>query len=153
VKAFEKSWKAAGRPITSRRKVDPHDGGPRPAPHGGADEAVRRAAEREARAKANGALLSPLIIRAIREGCRLTQREAARVFGGGPKAFEKYEAGKTVPGASMTRLLLLALRRPYLFQKGTGGVEISAADTELIREALRQSSVGWVYEAIYGASA
>lgn len=61
------------------------------------DNVVRAAARREARTKAKRALLSPLVIRAIREVCGLSQQEAARVFGGGAKAFEKYESGEVAP--------------------------------------------------------
>jgi HTH-type transcriptional regulator/antitoxin MqsA len=53
------------------------------------DNVIRAAARREARAKARHAVLSPLVIRAIREACGLSQKDAARVFGGGAKAFEK----------------------------------------------------------------
>jgi DNA-binding transcriptional regulator YiaG len=40
------------------------------------------------------ATLAPLVIRAIREVCRLSQQDAAGVFGGGPKALKKYETGE-----------------------------------------------------------
>ncbi len=111
------------------------------------DNVIRAAARREARAKAKHAILTPLVIRAIREACGLSQREAARVFGGGLKAFEKYEAGEVAPSASMTRLLLLAARRPDLFKKGM----ISAADADLIRETVRKSSVDRIYDRIYNS--
>ena len=113
------------------------------------DNVIRAAARREARAKAKHAILTPLVIRAIREACGLSQQAAARVFGGGPKAFEKYEAGEVVPSSSMIRLLLLAAKRPDLFQKGTGVPMISAADADLIRETVRKSSVDRIYERIY----
>ena len=115
------------------------------------DNVIRAAARREARAKAKHATLTPLVIRAIREVCKLSQQEAARVFGGGPKAFEKYESGEVVPSSSMTRLLLLAAKRPELFQKGTGMPMISGADAELIRETVRKSSVDLIYERIYSS--
>jgi HTH-type transcriptional regulator / antitoxin MqsA len=116
------------------------------------DNVIRAAARREARAKAKHAVLSPLVVRAIREQCGLSQRDAARVFGGGIKAFEKYESGEVAPSSSMTRLLLLAARRPDLFAKGTGVPLISEADAGVIREAVRGSSVGEVYERIYGVA-
>jgi HTH-type transcriptional regulator / antitoxin MqsA len=115
------------------------------------DNVIRTAARREARAKAKHATLTPLVIRAIREGCGLSQQAAARVFGGGPKAFEKYESGEVAPSAAMTRLLLLAAKRPQLFQKGTGAAMMSAADAALIRETVRKSSVDRIYESIYGS--
>jgi HTH-type transcriptional regulator/antitoxin MqsA len=117
------------------------------------DNVIRAAARREARASAKHAILTPLVIRAIREACKLSQQDAARVFGGGPKAFEKYESGEVAPSSSMTRLLLLAAKRPELFQKGTGMPMISEADADLIRETVRRSSVDRIYERIYSSQA
>ena len=113
------------------------------------DNVIRAAARREARAKAKHTPLTPLVIKAIREVCGLSQQEAARVFGGGPKAFEKYETGEIAPSSSMTRLLLLAAKRPDFFQKGTSAPFISEADAALIRETVRKSSVNRLYERIY----
>jgi HTH-type transcriptional regulator/antitoxin MqsA len=115
------------------------------------DNVIRAAARREARASAKHAALTPLAIRAIREACGLSQQDAARVFGGGPKAFEKYESGEVSPSLSMIRLLLLAARRPDLFKKGTGLPVISEADVQLIRETVRKSSVDRIWERIYGS--
>jgi HTH-type transcriptional regulator/antitoxin MqsA len=116
------------------------------------DNVIRAAARREARARAKKpTALTPLVIRAIREKCKLSQAEAGRVFGGGPKAFEKYEAGEVVPSSSVMRLLLLAARRPSLFPKGSGRPKVSAADTEVIRNIVRESSIDRVYRRIYGS--
>lgn len=118
------------------------------------DNVVRAAARREARALAKKAsVLTPLVIRAIRERCGLSQAQAARVFGGGPKAFEKYEAGEIVPSGAMIRLLLLALQRPDLFKKGTDLPMISESDVALIRATVRKSSIDRIYERIYGSTA
>jgi len=113
------------------------------------DNAVRAAARREARAKAKHAALTPLMIRAIREVCELTQREAALVFGGGPKAFEKYEAGEVAPSSAMIRLLLLAARRPDLFRNWSEAPMDPETDAALIRRTIRASSVGQLYGYIY----
>ncbi|HYU11574.1 MAG TPA: type II TA system antitoxin MqsA family protein [Stellaceae bacterium] len=113
------------------------------------DNVVRAAARREAKAKAKHATLTPLVIRAIREACGLSQKDAARVFGGGPKAFEKYEAGEVAPSSAMTRLLILAAKRPELFQKGSNAPTISAADATMLREIVRKSSVAPIYQRIY----
>ena len=115
------------------------------------DNVIRSAARREARAMAKHSALTPLVIRAIREACGLSQQEAARVFGGGPKAFEKYETGEVVPSSAMTRLLVLAARRPDLFQKGSGVPLISEADAALIRDTVRRSSVDRIYDRIYNS--
>lgn len=118
------------------------------------DNVVRAAARREAKAEAKHAPLTPLMIRAIREACGLTQREAALVFGGGAKAFEKYEAGEVVPSSAMIRLLLLAARRPEMFQKGTGTPIASDADVAAIRRSMKASSVsqlcGYIYDGYPG---
>jgi HTH-type transcriptional regulator/antitoxin MqsA len=115
------------------------------------DNVIRAAARREARANARHAVLSPLMIRAIREVCGLSQQDAARVFGGGPKAFEKYESGEVTPSSSMARLLLLAAKHPELFKKGTGVPMISESDADLIRDTVRKSSVERIYERIYNS--
>jgi HTH-type transcriptional regulator/antitoxin MqsA len=99
------------------------------------DNVVRAAARREARAKAKHATLTPLVI------------------GGGPKAFEKYEAGEIAPSSAMTRLLLMAARRPELFQKGSGAPTISEADATVLREVVRKSSVEPIYQRVYYGSA
>ena len=70
------------------------------------------------------------------------------MFGGGPKAFEKYEAGEVTPSSSMTRLLLLAAKRPEFFRKGAGQT-IGKGETQMLREVVRKSSVGPIYERIY----
>jgi HTH-type transcriptional regulator/antitoxin MqsA len=115
------------------------------------DNLIRAAARREARAKAKHAMLTPLVIKAIREACGLSQREAARVFGGGTKAFEKYEAGEVAPSSAMTRLLLIAAKHPDLFRKGSAAPTISAPDTKMLREVVRKSSVAPIYNRIYGS--
>ena len=115
------------------------------------DNTIRAAARREARAKAKHATLTPLVIRAIRESCGLSQQAAARAFGGGRKAFEKYEAGEVSPSSAMTRLLLLAARRPDLFQKWSSVPMSSEADATLIRETVRKSSIDHIYERIYNS--
>ncbi|WP_286790788.1 MULTISPECIES: type II TA system antitoxin MqsA family protein [unclassified Pseudomonas] len=57
-------------------------------------------------------LLSGSEIRALRENLRITQSEAARIFGGGPVAFAKYEADDVAQSESMDKLLRLALEVP-----------------------------------------
>jgi HTH-type transcriptional regulator/antitoxin MqsA len=116
------------------------------------DNTIRTAARREARAKAKNAPLSPLVIRAIREACGLSQQDAARVFGGGPKAFEKYEAGEVAPSAAMARLLLMAARHPELFSKDAAAPLLSEADAALVLETVRRSSVEGIYARLYGSA-
>jgi len=117
------------------------------------DNVIRAAALREARAKAKHSPLTPLAIKAIREACDLSQREASRVFGGGPKAFEKYEAGEIAPSAAMVRLLLLAAQHPALFRKSRGFAKTREADARLIRDTVRKSSVNKIWQKVYAEQA
>ncbi len=52
--------------------------------------------------------LTPAEILQIRKVLGLTQVQAARVFGGGPNAFGKYENGEVGPSEGMEKLLRLA---------------------------------------------
>jgi len=115
------------------------------------DNVIRAAARREAKAWAKHAALTPLAIRAIRERCSLSQADAARLFGGGPKAFEKYESGEVSPSSSMTRLLLLAAKYPELFSKDAGVPMLSEADAVLIRDTVRKSSIEPIWEQVYAS--
>lgn len=53
-------------------------------------------------------LLSGAQVRAIRERLRLSQNEAAKVFGGGPVAFSKYESDDVTQSEAMDKLLRVA---------------------------------------------
>lgn len=52
-------------------------------------------------------VLSPEQVRSIRELLGLSQREAGALLGGGPRAFQKYEAGKVGVSQAMSHLLRL----------------------------------------------
>lgn len=56
--------------------------------------------------------LTPDDILSIRKRLQLTQVQAARVFGGGPNAFGKYECGEVAPSDGMEKLLRLADKVP-----------------------------------------
>ncbi|MBP2293046.1 type II toxin-antitoxin system MqsA family antitoxin [Azospirillum rugosum] len=53
-------------------------------------------------------------VRRIRKKLGLSQREASRILGGGPNAFEKYERGEVEPSRVMGNLLFLLDRHPEL---------------------------------------
>ena len=53
-------------------------------------------------------------LRAIRRRLKLTQAEAAELFGGGVNAFSRYERGETEPPRSLVQLLRILDRRPEL---------------------------------------
>jgi HTH-type transcriptional regulator/antitoxin MqsA len=52
-------------------------------------------------------LLTGAEIRALREKFGITQEQASRLFGGGPKAFSKYEADDVAHSEAMNNLLCL----------------------------------------------
>lgn len=53
----------------------------------------------------------------IRRKLKLTQQEAARLTGGGPNAFSRYERGKAKPLPAVTNLFRLLDRHPELLQE------------------------------------
>jgi HTH-type transcriptional regulator / antitoxin MqsA len=65
----------------------------------------------ELRAKVEG-VLGPAEVATIRERLQLSQRKAGELLGGGPRAFQKYEAGTQQVSLPMTNLLRLLARDP-----------------------------------------
>lgn len=53
-------------------------------------------------------------LRAIRRRLKLTQVEAAHLFGGGVNAFSRYERGETAPPRSLVQLFRLLDHQPEL---------------------------------------
>ena len=51
-------------------------------------------------------------IRTLRKQWGLTQEEAGRIIGGGKRAFQKYESGKTPPSDAAIGLIELLARHP-----------------------------------------
>jgi HTH-type transcriptional regulator / antitoxin MqsA len=84
---------------------------------------VNQARIADARRAAEG-LLTGADIRAFRELLGITQTEAARLFGGGPNSFSKYERGEVLQSFSMDRLIRVASEfaqiLPYLSKLVTG---------------------------------
>jgi HTH-type transcriptional regulator / antitoxin MqsA len=60
-------------------------------------------------------LLSGAEIAALRERYKLNQKQAARLFGGGPVAFSKYEHDDVAHSEAMDKLLRLVLRSEEAF--------------------------------------
>ncbi len=67
--------------------------------------------------RVNAELFSAQEIAAVRERLRLTQQEAAQIFGGGVNAFSRYENGKTKPPLALVKLLRLLDRHPDLLEE------------------------------------
>lgn len=63
------------------------------------------------RAQVEG-LLKPDEIRRVRKKLKLSQREAGRLIGGGPNAFQKYESGEVLTSRAVSNLLRILARHP-----------------------------------------
>lgn len=61
--------------------------------------------------------ISPEKVCELRSRYNLTQAMAAKIFGGGPNAFSKYERGEVTPSASAASIMLLALESPIVFRE------------------------------------
>lgn len=57
-------------------------------------------------------LLTPDQVREIRTRLGLSQSEAGRILGGGPRGFQKYESGEVMTSRAMTNLLQALARHP-----------------------------------------
>ena len=62
----------------------------------------------------NAASVDPAFIVSVRKKLALDQKEAAEIFGGGVKAFSRYENGKTKPPLALVKLLKVLDRHPDL---------------------------------------
>lgn len=79
--------------------------------HSGEDMKVSDRALNLMKARAEG-LLEPLDIKRIRKKLRLSQQAAGDLIGGGPRAFQKYEAGDALPSRAICSALILLDRDP-----------------------------------------
>jgi len=119
------------------------------------DNQIAEMARRTAKAIAKGEkVFVPVVIRAIRERCGLTQRDAGLLLGTGEKSFEKYESGEIVPSAPTKRWLKLMMERPELFSAAENRqmVALSADDAQLAHKALRASHVDRIYEPLFASA-
>jgi len=79
--------------------------------HSGKDMVVSDKALNRIKAEVDGLLL-PETVRRIRKRLKLTQKEAGRIIGGGPNAFQKYETGQILVSKAITSALLLLESNP-----------------------------------------
>lgn len=115
------------------------------------DNQVAEMARRSARAIAKGEAFPPVLIRAIRVRCGLSQRDAGEVFGTGEKSFEKYEGGQIPPSKPTQRLLRLAMERPDLFTKAArlDGKVQAPAELRLVQETIREARLDRIFEPLF----
>ncbi len=79
--------------------------------HTGEDMKVSDAALQVLKIKVEN-LLSPKDVRRIRVKMGLTQRQAGTLIGGGPNAFQKYEAGEVTVSKGISNFLRMLERHP-----------------------------------------
>ena len=79
--------------------------------HTGEDMKVSDRMLNRLKAKAD-TLLLPEEIKAIRKKLHLSQSQAGELIGGGPRAFQKYEAGDLLPSRAISSALILLDRDP-----------------------------------------
>lgn len=79
--------------------------------HSGLDMKLSDRALNRLKAEAEG-LLSPEEIRRVRKKLRLTQADAGQLIGGGPRAFQKYEAGDLLLSRGINSALVLLESEP-----------------------------------------
>lgn len=79
--------------------------------HTGEDMKVSDRALNRLKAQVEG-LLEPEAVRRIRKRLHLSQKDAGRLIGGGPNAFQKYESGDVVVSHAVMSALLLLDRDP-----------------------------------------
>jgi HTH-type transcriptional regulator/antitoxin MqsA len=70
-------------------------------------------------------VLGPDEVAAARERLGLSQRRAGAILGGGPRAFQKYEAGSQAVSVPMSRLLTLLANDPKRLQELPGAPKVA----------------------------
>ena len=85
---------------------------------------AREKAFLELKAEVDG-VLGPEEVAAARERLGLSQRKAGELLGGGPRAFQKYEAGKQAVSVPMSRLLTLLANDPKRLRELPGAPKVA----------------------------
>lgn len=92
-------------------------------------ESVRTSREMLVFNKRVNTKLTPIgLLPTVRRRLNLTQQQAAKVFGGGPNAFSRYESGKTKPPLALVQLFKVLDKHPELFEE-VASVEAGARPT------------------------
>jgi HTH-type transcriptional regulator / antitoxin MqsA len=115
------------------------------------DNLIAEMARRTAEAMVNGEQFTPLLIRAIRLLCKLSQREAGELFGTGEKSFEKYESGQIRPSEPTKRLLRLAMTHPAMFNtRKRKAIEMPVEmDSRLVRHTIHEAHLDRFYGPLF----
>ena len=115
------------------------------------DNLIGEMARRTAEAMVKGEQFSPLLIRAIRVLCKLSQREAGELFGTGEKSFEKYESGQIKPSEPTKRLLRLAMTHPEMFgTRKRKAIEVPVEmDSQLVLHTIHAAHLDRFYAPLF----
>jgi HTH-type transcriptional regulator / antitoxin MqsA len=115
------------------------------------DNLIAEMARRTAEAMVKGEQFTPLLIRAIRLLCKLSQREAGELFGTGEKSFEKYESGQIRPSEPTKRLLRLAMTHPEMFSiLKRKAIEVPVEmDSKLVRHTIHEARLDRFYAPLF----
>jgi HTH-type transcriptional regulator/antitoxin MqsA len=87
--------------------------------HDAKDMQVSDRAINRMKARAVG-VMTPAEVRAVRKKLGLTQRDAGRVIGGGPNAFQKYESGDVILSKAADTALRLLFNDPRRLEEIMG---------------------------------
>jgi len=90
---------------------------------GGAALRANEKAFLELKAEVDG-VLGPEEVAAARGRLGLSQRKAGELLGGGPRAFQKYEAGSQAVSVPMSRLLTLLANNPKRLRELPGSEKV-----------------------------
>ncbi|HIE4322267.1 TPA: type II toxin-antitoxin system MqsA family antitoxin [Serratia marcescens] len=82
-------------------------------------------------------------IRAIRKDWGITQDEASLIFGGGPKAFSKYETDDVVQSESMDKLVRTAAKFPLVFSDLCATAKVTPTAPEMSKVTVQRSVFTW----------
>jgi len=105
-------------------------------------ESTRTAREMLAFNKKVNAKLTPIeLLAQVRKQLDLTQQQAAKVFGGGPNAFSRYESGKTKPPVALVKLFHVLHRHPDLYDELVDMADSAMASTVVATRRRRSTSV------------
>ncbi len=77
-------------------------------------------------------LMTGAEVRACRKSLGLSQEQAAKLFGGGPVAFSKYENNEVTQSEAMDRLIWLVSKFPFLLPALADRVDTVLSDTAKI---------------------
>ena len=105
------------------------------------DESVRTSrAMLEFNKRVNADLTPIALLTEVREQFSLTQQEAAKVFGGGPNAFSRYESGKTKPPVALVKLFAVLKKHPELYKEIAQAGDRRASRKAPLPKAKRRAS-------------